>query len=102
MGPTPLTMVPMFAVWTRQARQVVVEIHRTNQAGLGLANLPYQVGAGTAAVAVSCKALSFCCAPTVFLSKTVPFLAVHLQRWQGFISIPMVFDLPTALWFNRW
>eukprot|EP01051_Picozoa_sp_SAG22_P034302 SAG22_NODE_15491_length_347_cov_1.254032_1_plen_100_part_10 len=25
---------------------------------------------------VSCKALSFCCASTAFLSKTVPFLAV--------------------------
>eukprot|EP01051_Picozoa_sp_SAG22_P011860 SAG22_NODE_1180_length_5238_cov_2.463125_5_plen_181_part_00 len=27
---------------------------------------------------VSCKALSFCCASAVFLSKTVPFLAVPL------------------------
>eukprot|EP01051_Picozoa_sp_SAG22_P000666 SAG22_NODE_19_length_32182_cov_39.206963_23_plen_702_part_00 len=28
---------------------------------------------------VSCKALPFCCASTVFLSKTVPFHAVHAQ-----------------------
>eukprot|EP01051_Picozoa_sp_SAG22_P014270 SAG22_NODE_1705_length_3771_cov_1.831699_4_plen_131_part_00 len=27
----------------------------------------------------SCKALSFCCAPTVFLAKTVPFLVVYLS-----------------------
>eukprot|EP01051_Picozoa_sp_SAG22_P015273 SAG22_NODE_1970_length_3231_cov_4.101533_6_plen_227_part_00 len=37
--------------------------------------------AGTAgALRVSCKALSFCCAPTVFLSKTVSFHAVCLAR----------------------
>eukprot|EP01051_Picozoa_sp_SAG22_P018756 SAG22_NODE_3254_length_1827_cov_1.387731_2_plen_111_part_00 len=29
---------------------------------------------------VRTKALPFCCAPTVFLSKTVPFHAVHLAR----------------------
>eukprot|EP01051_Picozoa_sp_SAG22_P015916 SAG22_NODE_2154_length_2921_cov_1.131467_4_plen_130_part_00 len=29
---------------------------------------------------VRTKALSFCCASTVFLSKTVPFLAVSLDR----------------------
>eukprot|EP01051_Picozoa_sp_SAG22_P010579 SAG22_NODE_958_length_6301_cov_4.995324_10_plen_124_part_00 len=31
-------------------------------------------------IQVSCKALSFCCASTVFLSKAVPFHAVRLSR----------------------
>eukprot|EP01051_Picozoa_sp_SAG22_P001678 SAG22_NODE_69_length_22779_cov_71.088139_2_plen_133_part_00 len=40
----------------------------------------YRVHAWVRARKVSTKALSFCCAPTVFLSKTVPFLAVLLGR----------------------
>eukprot|EP01051_Picozoa_sp_SAG22_P010781 SAG22_NODE_991_length_6129_cov_8.370813_2_plen_78_part_00 len=32
---------------------------------------------------VGCKALPFCCASTVFLSKTVPFLAVCLSQDYG-------------------
>eukprot|EP01051_Picozoa_sp_SAG22_P020674 SAG22_NODE_4271_length_1322_cov_1.464432_1_plen_224_part_10 len=39
---------------------------------------------------VSCKALSFCCASTVFLSKTVPFLAVPQQQVQLLCSKPQV------------
>eukprot|EP01046_Picozoa_sp_COSAG06_P070570 COSAG06_NODE_19795_length_822_cov_1.170124_2_plen_104_part_01 len=51
-----------------------------------------------ASVLVSCKALSCCCASSVFLSKTVPFRAVQVAicNWaailcQGFVNLAIPF-----------
>eukprot|EP01051_Picozoa_sp_SAG22_P015748 SAG22_NODE_2106_length_3005_cov_1.999656_3_plen_124_part_00 len=44
----------------------------------------------SADTAVSSKALSFCCASTVFLSKTVPFRAVPLDQYTLAFSVIML------------
>eukprot|EP01051_Picozoa_sp_SAG22_P007937 SAG22_NODE_577_length_8975_cov_12.406827_10_plen_215_part_00 len=46
---------------------------------------------------VSCKALSFCCASTAFLSKTVPFIAVPLGQAENHLTLTHADASPAEL-----